>query len=161
VSSHRPTILPTEKIAAPVSHANSSTIAAPDVVGNSSAAPGGSLSAILPGIGQPSAAPAPPPSRPSGPAPAASVLQQPKLIKSDSPVYPRIAATRGDWGDVVIDATVGETGQVIDAKIISGPETLRQAALQVVRTQTYQPAKLNGKSVSMHVMVKVPFPKPR
>ena len=164
VNSHRPNILPSEKIAAPVSHAADSSIAvapAPDVIGKTSTAPGGSLSAILPGMGQPSSVPAPPPSRPSGPPPAASVLQQPRLVKSDSPVYPRIAATRGDWGDVMIDATVGENGQVIDAKVISGPETLRQSALQVVRTQTYQPAKLNGKAVSMHVMVKIPFPKPR
>lgn len=163
VNTHRPNVLPSEKIAAPVSRTNSSSIAepAPDLGAKSANTPGASLSAILPGMGQPSAAPAPPPSRPSGPAPVASVLQQPKLIKSDSPVYPKIAATRGDWGDVVIDATVGESGQVTDAKVISGPETLRQSALQVVRTQTYQPAKLNGKSVSMHVMVKVPFPKPR
>jgi TonB family protein len=161
VNVRRPTVLPSDKIAAPVSHATDSSIAAPDVIGKSSNTPGGSLSALLPGMGQPSSVPAPPPSRPVGPPPAASVLQQPKLVKSDTPVYPRIAATRGDWGDVVIDATVGENGQVSDAKVISGPETLRQSALQVVRTQTYQPAKLNGKAVSMHVMVKIPFPKPR
>jgi TonB family protein len=161
VNTHRPNILPSEKIAAPVSHATDSSIAAPDVVGKTASAPGGSLSAILPGMGQPSAVPAPPPSRPAGPPPAASVLQQPRLLKSDSPIYPKIAATRGDWGDVMVDATVGENGQVTDAKVVSGPETLRQSALQVVRTQSYQPAKLNGKAVSMHVMVKIPFPKPR
>ena len=160
VNAHRPTVLPSEKIAAPVSHASSSSIAAPDVSTNSSAAPGASLSAMLPGMGQPSAVPAPPPSRPAGPPPVASTLQQAKLIKSDSPIYPKIAATRGDWGDVIIDATVGESGKVVDTKVISGPETLRQSALQVVRTQLYQPAKLNGKTVSMHVTVKVPFPKP-
>jgi TonB family protein len=89
------------------------------------------------------------------------VLQQPRLLQSSTPIYPKIAATRGDWGDVVIDALVSESGKVTDAKVISGPDTLRQSALQVVRTQTYQPAKLNGKPVSMHVTVKVPFPKPR
>ncbi len=161
VNSHRPTVLPSAKIAAPVSHASNSSVAAPDVSTNSSAAPAASLSAMLPGMGQPSSVPAPPPSRPAGPPPVASTLQQPKLIKSDSPIYPKIAATRGDWGDVIIDATVGENGKVIDAKVMSGPETLRQSALQVVRTQLYQPAKLNGKTVSMHVTVKVPFPKPR
>lgn len=161
VNAHRPTVLPSAKITAPVSHADTSSIAAPDVISKSSAAPGASLSAILPGMGQPSAAPAPPPSRPAGPPPVASTLQQAKLIKSDSPIYPKIAATRGDWGDVIIDATVGENGKVIDTKVISGPETLRQSALQVVRTQLYQPAKLNGKTVSMHVTVKIPFPKPR
>ena len=160
VNAHRPTVLPSEKIAAPVSHASNSSVAAPDLSTNSSTAPGASLNAILPGMGQPSAAPAPPPSRPAGPPPVASALQQAKLIKSDSPVYPKIAATRGDWGDVIIDATVGENGKVIDTKVLSGPETLRQSALQVVRTQLYQPAKLNGKTVSMHVTVKVPFPKP-
>jgi TonB family protein len=161
VNSHRPTILPAEKIAAPVSHASNSSIAAPDVATNSSNVTGASLSAIIPGMSQPNAAPAPPPAKPAGPLAPPSVLQQPKLLKSDTAVYPKIAATRGDWGDVMIDATVGESGQVTDAKVISGPETLRQSALQVVRTQTYQPAKLNGKAVSMHVMVKVPFPKPR
>jgi TonB family protein len=164
VNSHRPTILPSEKIAAPVSHSNNSSIAsepAPDVIGKTSPTTGASLSAILPSMGQPSSAPAPPPAKPSGPPLPASTLQQPKLIKSEAAVYPKIAATRGDWGDVMVDATVGESGQVTDAKVISGPETLRQSALQVVRTQTYQPARLNGKPVSMHVMVKVPFPKPR
>jgi TonB family protein len=160
-NSHRPTVLPSEKIAAPVAHASNSSIAAPDVSSTSSNAPGASLSAILPGMGQPSAGPAPPPAKPTGPLPAASVLQQPRLLQSSPAVYPKIAATRGDWGDVMIDATVGENGQVTDAKVVSGPETLRQSALQVVRTQTYQPAKLNGKPVSMHVTVKVPFPKPR
>jgi TonB family protein len=160
-NSHRPTVLPAEKIAAPVSHASNSSIAAPDVSTNSSNAPGASLSAIIPSMGQPNAAPAPPPAKPSGPLAPPSVLQQPRLLKSETAVYPKIAATRGDWGDVMIDATVGENGSVTDAKVVSGPETLRQSALQVVRTQTYQPAKLNGKAVSMHVMVKVPFPKPR
>lgn len=161
VNSHRPTVLPSERIAAPVSHASSSSIAAPDVSTNSTVAPGASLSAIIPSMGQPGNAPAPPPVKPAGPLAPPSVLQQPKLLKSNPAVYPKIAATRGDWGDVMIDATVGESGSVTDAKVVSGPETLRQSALQVVRTQTYQPAKLNGKPVSMHVMVKVPFPKPR
>src|ERR1019366_3002821 len=165
VTSHRPAVLPTVKIAAPVTHNTNSSIAttpAPDVTSKAASVPAGSLSAILPGMGQPSSVPAPPPpSKSSGPAPAASVLQQPKLLQSSSPIYPRIAATRGDWGDVVIDALVSESGKVTDAKVISGADTLRQSALQVVRTQTYQPAKLNGKPVSMHVTVKIPFPKPR
>jgi protein TonB len=163
VDSRRPTVLPSEKIAAPVTHSDNSIaiMPAPDVVSKTSSAPGASLSSILPGMGQPGSAPAPPPARPAGPPAAASTLQQPKLIQSESPVYPKIAATRGDWGDVIVDATIGENGKVTDTKVVSGPETLRQSALQVVRTQTYQPAKLNGKAVSMHVMVKVPFPKPR
>jgi TonB family protein len=165
VTSHRPAVLPTARIAAPVTHNTSASIAAtpaPDVTSKAASVPAGSLSAILPGMGQPSSVPAPPPpSKPSGPAPSASVLQQPKLLQSSAPIYPRIAATRGDWGDVVIDALVSESGKVTDAKVISGADTLRQSALQVVRTQTYQPAKLNGKPVSMHVTVKVPFPKPR
>jgi TonB family protein len=160
VNSHRSTVLPSEKIAAPVAHTSNSSIVAPDVSSNSSTASGASLSAMLPGMSQPSAGPIAPPAKPSGPIAAPSVLQQPKLLKSNVAVYPKIAATRGDWGDVMIDATVGENGSVTDAKVISGPETLRQSALQVVHTQTYQPAKLNGKPVSMHVTVKVPFPKP-
>jgi TonB family protein len=164
VTARRPSVLPAEKIAAPVSHSTNSSIAAtpaPDVTTKAANAPIGSLSSILPGMGQPSSVPAPPPSRPAGPPPVSSVLQQPKLLQTSAPVYPRIAATRGDWGDVVIDAVVGENGRVTDTKVISGPDTLRQSALQVVRSQTYQPAKLNGKPVSMHVTVKVPFPKPR
>ena len=165
VTSRRPNVLPAEKIAAPVAHSTASSIVAtpaPEVASKTANVPAASLSSILPGMGQPSSLPAPPsPSRPSGPPPSASVLQQPRLLQSSTPIYPKIAATRGDWGDVVIDALVSESGKVTDAKVISGPDTLRQSALQVVRTQTYQPAKLNGKPVSMHVTVKVPFPKPR
>jgi periplasmic protein TonB len=165
VNSHRPTVLSSEKIAAPVTHASGAAISAtpaPDVIGKTTSAPGASLSAILPGMGQPSFAPAPPPaSKPSGAAPVSSVLQQPKLLRTTTPVYPKVAAIRGDWGNVVIYANVSETGKVTDASVVSGAESLRQSALQVVRTQTYQPAKLNGQPVSMHVTVTVSFPNPR
>jgi protein TonB len=60
-------------------------------------------------------------------------------------------------GDVVVDALIDVTGKVTSVKVISGPVLLQQAAIETVRQWKYEPARLDGQAVAMHVAVTVKF----
>ena len=93
---------------------------------------------------------------PGGVASNSSVIQ-PKLISTVAPVYPQAATMNGVEGDVRIDAVIGENGHVGAMKILEGPMPLRQAAMAAVSQWRYDPAKLDGKSISSHLVVLVHF----
>jgi protein TonB len=100
------------------------------------------------------AAPAPPVS--SGPA-IGGQLQPPQLISSAPPIYPPAARAQGLQGVVVLDAHVDETGKVVATDVVAGPAPLISAAQEAVRTWKYQPARLNGKPISINTRVSVRF----
>lgn len=159
----RPNVIGSSKIAAPSprggGNVKSAIEPAPDVLGNSSSVTqNASIGSALPGIGQPGAVPAPPTAVKPAAGGSSSVLA-PRLISSVPAVYPKMAAMRGDTGTVVIDALVNELGRVTSTKIVSGPPTLQQSAIDAVMQQRYEPAKLNGKPTSAHVMVRIQFNK--
>jgi len=56
-----------------------------------------------------------------------------------------------------VDALVDADGKVKSAKAISGPDLLRQAAIETVRQWKYEPARLDGQAVAMHLEVTVKF----
>jgi protein TonB len=149
--------------AAPVvTVARSNSTSAPDAIGDiggaSTSLRGNALGSILPGGTEANSVPAPPPApAPVTPAPPSSVLQQAHLLKSAPPVYPQVAAERGEEGEVKIDALVNEAGKVAETKALSGPMSLRLAAMDAVRRWVYQPAKLDGKAIGTHVVVTVKF----
>jgi len=90
-------------------------------------------------------------------APVGGVVQQARLIQSAPPVYPSLAKSLRISGDVVVDALVDADGKVKSAKAISGPDLLRQAAIETVRQWKYEPARLDGQAVAMHLEVTVKF----
>jgi TonB family protein len=102
-------------------------------------------------------------SRPATPSPvpgSASVggqVQVARLLKSVPPVYPPIARTNHVGGDVALDALIDASGNVTDMKVISGPPMLRQAAMDAVQLWKYDPARLNGRPVAIHLGVTVKF----
>ena len=63
------------------------------------------------------------------------------LLRRAPLVYPRRAIERGVEGDVMLDVSVDEQGQVSDAHVLSGPEELRRACLQSVLEWRYRPPK--------------------
>lgn len=72
---------------------------------------------------------------------AGSLLHRPPLQ------YPREAREKRIAGPVVLEITVGEKGEVSDARVLSGPEELRRAAIENVLQWHYSrnmslPAKL-------------------
>lgn len=84
-------------------------------------------------------------------------VKQPKLTTSVAPVYPSTARSMGIEGNVVISASIGLTGNVVSAKVISGPAMLRPAALDALRRWKYQPATLNGQPVAVDISVTIQF----
>lgn len=95
------------------------------------------------------------------PAPAEQVVrgmvQMARLIRSVPPVYPALAKSTRVSGDVLVDALIDATGDVKSAKVISGPALLQQAAIDTVRQWKYEPARLDGQAVAMHLSVTVRF----
>ena len=73
------------------------------------------------------------------------------------PVYPQLARSQRVSGDVKIDALIDENGRVTGMKVVGGPVLLHQAAMDSLRQWKYKPATLDGKAVSMHLVVTVQF----
>src|SRR5215469_9290689 len=77
-----------------------------------------------------------------------------------NPIYPTQARVQRIEGTVVLEALVGEDGNVHDVKVTSGSAVLASAAKQAVEQWRYQPFQLNGKPVSMSTSVKIVFKLP-
>jgi len=77
-----------------------------------------------------------------------------------NPIYPTQARIQRIEGTVVLEALVGEDGNVHDVKVSSGSAVLASAAKQAVEQWRYQPFQLNGKPVSMATSVKIVFKLP-
>jgi TonB family protein len=162
-NARQPNVLPMN-IAAPTAPSRNTvqnTVAAPDL---GSATPPTNTNANSPMMGtiiSSSMPAAPPPASGSstGSSAGTSVVKEAKLISSVQPIYPKMAALRGDFGVVTIEATVNEQGKVVAARAVDGPATLRAAATDAVSAWKYQPATLNGKPIVVHVTVKLMFKK--
>lgn len=81
----------------------------------------------------------------------------PKLIKSVKAVPPPEAVRGFATGDVELDAVVDVNGRVKSANVLSGPDSLKGAAIDAVKQYKYEPAMQGGKPVVAHVKVTVQF----
>jgi TonB family protein len=97
------------------------------------------------------------PAAPAAHGPVGGMVQQPRLLRSAPAAYPQLAKSNRVSGDVVVDALIDTTGNVTAAKVISGPVLLQQAAVETVRHWKYEPARLDGQAVAMHLTVTVRF----
>jgi protein TonB len=79
------------------------------------------------------------------------------LIQRTTPVYPQIAKTARVSGTVVLQAVISTTGTIEDLHVISGPEMLRQAALDAVRHWRYKPYMLNNQPIAVETTMNVVF----
>jgi TonB family protein len=84
-------------------------------------------------------------------------IRQPEIIKLVKPVYPPEAIKAHIEGQVILEATVTERGDVADIKVISGPPTLIPAAIKAVEEWKYEPTLINGRPVSVILTAKVSF----
>jgi TonB family protein len=117
---------------------------------------GAPSSAILSPVARSESQPAPPPSLVSS-APTSRTVREPKLISFTRPTYPSQARQSNTQGIVVVSAALDVNGNVIDAKAIRGPVSLRQAAIEAVRQWKYSPALIDGKPSAARVTVNVEF----
>jgi protein TonB len=79
------------------------------------------------------------------------------LIQKSTPVYPALAKTARVSGTVVMQAIISKTGTIEDLHVISGPEMLREAALNAVRSWRYRPYTLNNQPIAVETTVNVIF----
>jgi periplasmic protein TonB len=79
------------------------------------------------------------------------------LIHKTEPVYPEFAKSARISGTVVLAARITKSGAIENLHIISGPEVLRNPALDAVRTWRYRPYKLNNQPVEVDTSIKVVF----
>jgi TonB family protein len=97
------------------------------------------------------------PSDPIVPSAVESVMVPPKLIKSVRAVASLDALRDFETGNVVIDAVVGTAGEVNFISVLSGPPSLRAAAVEAVNQYRYEPATRSGQPVPAHVNITIHF----
>ncbi len=88
---------------------------------------------------------------------AESGFVPPKLIKSVRAVASLAALRDFETGNVVIDAVVGTAGEVNFISVLSGPPSLRPAAVESLKEFRYEPATRNGQPVPAHVTITIHF----
>ncbi len=92
-----------------------------------------------------------------GPVHISQGVAQGLLIHRVVPEYPAIPREAHIGGTVVLQATISKTGTIENLHVASGPEMLRQAALDAVKQWRYRPYLLNGEPVEVETTVNVEF----
>jgi TonB family protein len=133
------------------SHQQTDGVAAPSV--DAAAPPSGDALAGITSSLVPGVAPAAANLRVTAPVQTSSGAKELKLLLRVIPQYPPIAKQTHTEGDVVLEITVDKSGSVTDAKAISGPTSLRMAAIGAVKRWKYQPFEGQTDSVRMPVTI--------
>ena len=87
-------------------------------------------------------------------------IRTPAKIKDVRPVYPAIAQAARAQGAVVIEATIGPDGRVVDTRVVRSIPLLDQAALDAVRQWEYAPTRVKGKAVPVVMTITINFTRP-
>ena len=126
--------------------------------------PGGQIGGVLSGIVGSTGPVAPPPPplvaeapAPNGPLHVGGEVKPPRELYKPQPKYPLLALQSRIEGDVQIDALIDKDGNVVQARVISGPGVLIPAALEAVKHWKYEPTYLNGVPWPLELTVHVTF----
>ena len=101
--------------------------------------------------------PPPPPPPPPAPVRVGGNIKPPVRTKNVPPTYPPIAQSARVQGVVIIEATIGPSGKVTDARVLRSVPLLDAAALDAVKQWEYTPTLLNGVPVPVIMTVTVQF----
>src|SRR5262249_13123429 len=116
------------------------------------------LAAIpLPSVAPPIAVPVPTAMAPLPPIakPAQAPPQEPGYVLNRAPIfYPAGARQKRVEGSVVVELTFSATGQIVDSRVLSGPEELRESAIQTALQGKY--AMHTARSLQVIVDFKLP-----
>jgi len=86
-----------------------------------------------------------------------ATIVPPKLIKSVRAIASPEALRDFVTGNVTLDAIVDPSGHVKTMKVLTGPPSLHNAAMEALKQYQYEPATQRGKPVAAHVTVTVKF----
>jgi periplasmic protein TonB len=112
--------------------------------------------------GERKTAPPPPPPSVRGigarPVDEAERMTQPRPEPGNPPpAYPEEMRKKGIEALVILRVLIDEQGRVADIDVVQGQEPFLGAALAVVKTYRYQPARLDGRPTAVHRLIRVPF----
>jgi TonB family protein len=82
------------------------------------------------------------------------------LISSPAPAYPLAASQAQVQGEVRVRAVVDREGNVIDARVVSGPVLLRDVSLEAVQHWRYRPYMQSGRPVEVATTAVLDFELP-
>jgi protein TonB len=119
--------------------------------------PGEITDGLAPPVPFPPPLSSPLPAPPTVPVRVGGDIRPPAKIIDVKPAYPPIAQAARLEGVVIIEATIGPTGSVVDAKLLRSIPLLDAAALEAVRQWEFTPTLLNGSPVSVVMTVTVNF----
>jgi protein TonB len=97
------------------------------------------------------------PSETANPDHGPSGITEGKLIRLIEPLYPEEAKAAGIQGDVVLEATIGKTGDLEKLQVVSGHPILAAAALAAVERWKYEPYHANGEPLEIENTITFEF----
>jgi protein TonB len=83
-----------------------------------------------------------------------------KALALPKPAYPPAAKRNGASGTVVVEVLIDESGKVISARALSGPQPLQAAAVQAARQAKFSPTTLSGQPVQVVGTITYTFARP-
>jgi TonB family protein len=86
-----------------------------------------------------------------------SIIEQPKLLRQITPVYPEEAVRANIEGIVVLAITIGDHGLVMEVKVLESVPGLDQAAINAVKEWQYSGAWIGGEPVHYTTTVTIKF----
>lgn len=98
-----------------------------------------------------------PPKGPQHAKPDLTGITEGSLIQLIEPVYPEQARAAGIEGDVVLQATIGKTGDLENLRTISGDPALQAAALDAVKQWKYEPYRFNSEPIEIKTTITFKF----
>lgn len=93
-----------------------------------------------------------------GPVMVGGDVKAPVRVYDPQPQYTEIARKARIQGIIIVQATIDESGNVTDARILKGlPMGLDQQALEAVREWKFEPATLDGEPVAVYYNLTINF----
>jgi len=88
-------------------------------------------------------------------------LQAGELVSYVWPRYPRPGDRYGSTETVKVRATIGQLGQALDIRLVSGSTSLFPATVSAIRRWRYKPTLFNGRPVQVQQDVRIVFRPPQ
>jgi len=86
---------------------------------------------------------------PIGPSRVTADTTPPQKLSGAAFSYPAAAKAAGIEGKVIVKFVVTEDGSVTDIQVVKGPDGLRDAVIEMVKTYRFTPAMRGGQPVSV------------
>ncbi|HEY7181326.1 MAG TPA: TonB family protein [Blastocatellia bacterium] len=84
-----------------------------------------------------------------------------RVIKREKVIYPREVREAVTQGVVAVEVTVSESGKVIEARAVSGPELMREPAIRAAKQWEFSPAEAPAKGILVFTLATATYTKYR